>query len=76
MDSFKNAAHLWRKSYETSDSKPASDLLNWKEPLIQQQLTETAEEFLDNDGNGEKFWPATRTWFQDSNLQFPADRER
>jgi len=76
MDSFKDTAHLWRKSYKTSDGKAASDLLNWKEPLIQQQLTEAAEKFLDNDGNGERFWSANRAWIQDSDLQFPADRER
>jgi hypothetical protein len=76
MDSFKGAAHHWRKSYKTGGGKPASDLLNWKEPLIQQHLTEAVEKFLENDRNGERFWSANRTWIQDSDLQFPGDRER
>lgn len=70
MDSFKGAAHHWRTSYQTGGGKPASDLLNWKDPLIQQQLTKAMEKFLENDRNGERFWSANRTWIQDSNLQF------
>ena len=73
---FMDTAHNWRKSYTTSNGQPATQLLLWNQSSVQIELQAMAEKFLEDEGNGERFWSSSRTWSQDSDLQFPEDRAR
>lgn len=77
---FMNTSHAWRKSFKTSSGLSGPELLQWNDPLVQLNLTEMSERFLEasNNGinNGLRFWSSSRSWNQDSDLVLPDDRVR
>ena len=75
-DSFREATHAWLNSSKTSGGLPARQLLHWNEPTIQQELKVLAEKFLSNGTNGELFWGAGRSWFYETDMRFPEDKEK
>jgi hypothetical protein len=73
---FMEVTRAWRKSYQTTSGRLAADLRSWNEPSDQLDLEEMAQKFIDDRGNGERFWSPSRSWNHDSDLQFPEDRAR
>ena len=71
--SFIAATHSWRNSYATGNS--ACELRHWNEPLIQLKLKDLANDFLYHGVNGDRFWGAGRSWFCETDMQFPRDAE-
>src|SRR6266536_240518 len=57
---FIEATHSWRKSYITSSGQPASQLLLWNQTSVQLDLDEMAQKFIDDKGNGDRFWSPGR----------------
>lgn len=75
-NAFTDATHAWRKSYKTSNGTAGTELLLWNELSVQLDLTIMAERFLEDKGNGERFWSPTRSWNHDSDVKYPEDRPR
>jgi len=75
-NAFRDMTVEWRKSNMTSNSRPATDLVDWNSPTVQKDLHTLAENFLADRDNAERFWSASRAWKYDSKLQYPEDRER
>jgi hypothetical protein len=75
-NAFRDITVEWRKTNTTSNSRPATDLLDWHSPAVQKDLHTLAENFLAEKGNAERFWSASRPWKYDSKLQYPDDKER
>jgi hypothetical protein len=75
-NAFRDLTVEWRKSNITSDSRPATELLDWNSSAVQKDLRTLAENFLAEKDNAERFWSRTRSWKYDSKLQYPEDRER
>jgi len=76
MDVFLEATRTWRKTYKTSDDSPGSDLLRWNDPIVQLELRWMAEDFVRDNGNGDRFWGPSRNWYDDSDVQFPEETGR
>ncbi|KAF4626424.1 hypothetical protein G7Y89_g11735 [Cudoniella acicularis] len=76
-NTFMELTRAWRKSYQTSSGRPATDLLSWNQSSDQLDLEEMAQKFIDDRGNGDRFWSPNRSWNHgDSDLHFPEDRAR
>jgi hypothetical protein len=73
---FMDATHAFRKSCTTVDGPLVATLVDWNLPSVQTQLRTAAVKFLDDNGNGERFWNPTRPWAQPSDLHYPKDRDR
>ncbi|CZR61475.1 uncharacterized protein PAC_11371 [Phialocephala subalpina] len=71
-----DATHHLRRSLQTDDGQPATELLDWNSPSVQRDLRTMAEMFLENNNNCDRFWSPSRTWAQESDLKYPNDRER
>jgi hypothetical protein len=71
MNDFVNATHSFM-----SNKPLAPDFLFWNSPSVQKSLRLVAEEFLEDNDNGYRFWSPTRTWGSSSNLNYPNDREK
>jgi hypothetical protein len=73
---FMDAIHAFRKSCTTIDGSLVSTLVDWNLPSVQKELRTAAVKFLDDHGNGERFWKPTRSWAQPSDLHYPQHRDR
>lgn len=73
---FMSAIQSWRSTYQTKSGWHANELLEWKHPEVRVDLEEVATAFIDTEGNGERYWSASRSWAQDLDLKFPEDRVR
>ncbi|KFY46828.1 hypothetical protein V495_02230 [Pseudogymnoascus sp. VKM F-4514 (FW-929)] len=74
QNAFTDFTHKWRKTYRTSDNRSGTDLIQWKLPKTQDDLTRMANTFLHGVGTGEKFWPQLET--PGDRLCFPDDEEK
>lgn len=75
-NAFRDITVEWRKNSRTSNSGPATGLVDWHSPAVQKDLHTLAEKFLAEKNNAERFWSASRPWKYDSKLQYPDDKER
>jgi hypothetical protein len=73
---FMDATHAFRKSCKTIGGSLVATLVDWNLPSVQTDLRTAAGKFLDDNGNGERFWNPTRPWAQPSDLHYPKDRDR
>lgn len=73
---FRDMTVEWRKKSIMSNSRPATDLVDWHSPAVQKDLYTLAETFLADKENAERFWSASRPWKYDSELQYPDDKKR
>jgi hypothetical protein len=71
---FTDTTHAFRKSYKCSNGDAGSVLTDWNSNSVQQELAAMAMEFLDDAGNGERFWSDLRRWKDDGDLMYPEDR--
>jgi hypothetical protein len=71
---FTDTTHAFRKSYRTSDGGDGANLTDWNSLFVQQELSEMAINFLEQSGNGERFWSNSRRWKDDGDLTYPEDR--
>jgi hypothetical protein len=51
-------------------------LLRWNDPIVQLELRWMAEDFVRDNGNGDRFWGPSRNWYDDSDVQFPEETGR
>jgi hypothetical protein len=72
---FMDAIHAFRKSCITIDGSPVTTLVDWNSPTVQRELRTAAIKFLDDDGNGVRFWRPSRSWAQPSDLHYPKHRD-
>ena len=75
-NAFMDASHAWRKSYVTTSGLSGTELLLWKDPLVQLDLREMSERFLKVSNNGLAFWSANRSWNHDSDLIYPEEQSK
>jgi hypothetical protein len=75
-NAFRDITLEWRKTNTTSNSRPATDLLEWHSYAVQRDLHTLAENFLADKDNAERFWSPSRPWKYDSKLQYPDDKAR
>ena len=75
-NAFMEATHFWRKSYKTRSGHAASQLILWNESSVQLDLEEMAQKFIEDKGNGDRFWSPDRSWNHDFDLQMPDDKAR
>ena len=54
---FNDTLRIFRSTYVTSAGVPGAELYDWKSRDHQHELARMAEVFLDEQGNGDKFWP-------------------
>jgi hypothetical protein len=73
---FMDAIHAFRKSCTTSNGSLVATLVDWNLPSEQKELRKAAVKFLDDNGNGLRFWNPTRPWAQPSDLHYPQHRDR
>ena len=69
---FMPTLNAFRLGYQLPDDFVVSDLQDWYDPEIHEVLNDMATVFLDDQGNGPKFWPAdpaARNYSQ--KLQYP-----
>jgi hypothetical protein len=71
---FTDATHSFRKSYKTSDGGAGVNLTNWYATDVQQELAAMAVKFLDDCGNGGRFWSSSRRWKEYEDMTYPDDR--
>jgi hypothetical protein len=64
QSAFTDITHKWHKIYRTSDGRSGTDLIQWKLPKTQDDLTRI----------GEKFWPHLEN--PEDRLCFPDDTEK
>ncbi|KFZ03635.1 hypothetical protein V502_10782 [Pseudogymnoascus sp. VKM F-4520 (FW-2644)] len=74
QSAFTDFTHKWRKTYRTSDNRSGTDLIQWKLPKTQDDLTRMANTFLHGVGTGERFWPQLEN--PGDRLCFPDDEEK
>jgi hypothetical protein len=67
---------VWRKKYVTPGGKPGRELKDWKSAAERQELLLMATRYLDEDGNGERFWPHNSEDDASKQLRYPADEEK
>jgi hypothetical protein len=75
-NAFRDMTLEWRKKSRTRNSGPATGLVDWHSPIVQEDLHTLAENFLSDKDNAERFWSASRSWKYDSKLQYPEDKQR
>jgi hypothetical protein len=73
---FMDAILAFRKSCTTIDGSLVSTLVKWNLPSVQRDLRTAVVKFLDDHGNGERFWKPTRSWAQPLDLHYPEHRNR
>jgi len=73
---FMDTIHAFRKSCTTSNGSLVATLVDWNLPSVQKELRRAAVKFLDDNGNGERFWNPTRPWAQPSDLHYPQHKDR
>ena len=73
---FMDTIHAFRKSCTTANGSPVAKLLEWNLPSVQEGLRTAAVKFLDDNGNGERFWNPDRPWAQPSDPHYPKQRDR
>ncbi len=72
---FTDTTHAFRKSYKTTNGSPGSDLVDWYSTEVQKDLSAMALDFLEQAGNGERFWSDSRRWKDVAdNLTWPDDK--
>jgi hypothetical protein len=71
---FIDTTHAFRKKYKTPAGTPGSELTDWNLVTVQHELFTMAMKFLDEAGNGERFWSVSRTWKEDGDLHYPDDK--
>jgi hypothetical protein len=74
VDDFTDRLHMFRKNYKTSGGTPGAELKDWNLAAIQHELSTMALKFLDEAGNGNRFWSETRTWKKDGDFNYPNDK--
>ncbi|PMD16217.1 hypothetical protein NA56DRAFT_753312 [Hyaloscypha hepaticicola] len=72
---FMDTIHAFRKSCTTSNGSLVATLVDWNLPSVQKELRRAAVKFLDDNGNGERFWNPTRPWAQPSDLHYPQHKD-
>lgn len=76
VDDFINVVYIFRKNYKTSDSIPGIELKDWNIAAVQNELSIIASTFLDEAGNGDRFWFETRAWKEDDDFNYPDNKIR
>jgi hypothetical protein len=71
---FTDTTHAFRKSYRTSNGNPGSNLIDWYSTEVQQELSTMAMNFLEQGGNGVRFWSDSRRWKDMDDLTWPEDK--
>jgi hypothetical protein len=71
---FTDTTHAFRKVYKTADGISGAELTDWKSTTTQRELMTMAHKFLDDNGNGEKFWSETKGRNEISELRYPKDK--
>jgi hypothetical protein len=74
VDNFMDMVHIFRKNYKTAGGTPGAELKDWNLATVQHELSIMASKFLDEAGNGDRFWSETRTWKKDGDFNYPDDK--
>lgn len=71
---FSDDLRVFRRDYVAADFR-GIDLINWKSSHHRALLKRMAEDFLDKEGYGEKYWPTDPTSPNLNELKYTEDRE-
>ncbi|KAH0541550.1 hypothetical protein FGG08_003962 [Glutinoglossum americanum] len=67
---------VWRKKYITPSGKLGRELKDWKSVAERHDLLVMAIKYLDDDRNGERFWPNNREDDAGKHLHYPTDEDK